>query len=180
VRHRLLTPVGLRSLAPDHPDYRRNYHGDLYSRDSAYHQGTVWPWLIGPFIAAWVKAYPEDRKGARRFLEGLIAAPRYEPWLDQRDIRCRGTLYGSGLCCSSLECRGSVAILGDHLIVRKSFTPYGLRRRFPTFGGGQNSPNDSSSDLSNERPRFLTGTWSIAAKRGADSDPREPYPSNFS
>lgn len=81
VRHRLLTPVGLRSLAPDHPDYRRNYHGDLYSRDSAYHQGTVWPWLIGPFIDAWVKAYPEDRKGARRFLEGLVAAPRYEPCL---------------------------------------------------------------------------------------------------
>ena len=53
--------------------------------DSAYHQGTVWPWLIGPFIDAWVKAYPEDRKGARRFLEGLVAAPRYEPCLGSID-----------------------------------------------------------------------------------------------
>jgi predicted glycogen debranching enzyme len=72
VRDQLLTPVGLRSLAPGHPDYRENYHGDLRTRDAAYHQGTVWPWLIGPFIDAWLKTWPDDIAGARRCLDGLI------------------------------------------------------------------------------------------------------------
>jgi len=73
VRNRLLTPVGLRSLAPGHEDYKRRYFGDLRTRDAAYHQGTVWAWLIGPFIDAWLKVHPDDRTGARSFLNGLIA-----------------------------------------------------------------------------------------------------------
>ena len=71
VRDRLLTPVGLRSLAPGHPDYKPKYYGDLRSRDAAYHQGTVWAWLIGPFVDAWLRVYPGDRAGARRLLEGF-------------------------------------------------------------------------------------------------------------
>ena len=70
VRDRLLTPVGLRSLAPGHPDYKAKYFGDLRSRDAAYHQGTVWAWLIGPFVDAWLKVYPDDRAGAQRLLQG--------------------------------------------------------------------------------------------------------------
>jgi glycogen debranching enzyme len=73
VRQRLLTPVGLRSLAPGHPDYKPKYWGDLRSRDAAYHQGTVWGWLIGPFVDAWLKVHPEDRMGARKLLDGLAA-----------------------------------------------------------------------------------------------------------
>lgn len=73
VREQLLTPVGLRSLAPGHADYKPKYFGDLRARDAAYHQGTVWGWLIGPFIDAWLVVYPEDRVGARRFLEGYVA-----------------------------------------------------------------------------------------------------------
>jgi len=71
VRDKLLTPVGLRSLAPGHPDYKPRYYGDLRSRDAAYHQGTVWSWLIGPFVDAWLAQYPDDREGARRVLEGF-------------------------------------------------------------------------------------------------------------
>ena len=71
VREKLLTPVGLRSLAPGEPDYKARYYGDLRARDAAYHQGTVWAWLIGPFIDAWLKVYPEDRVGARQFLAGF-------------------------------------------------------------------------------------------------------------
>jgi predicted glycogen debranching enzyme len=71
-RERLLTPVGLRSLAPGHRDYKAQYYGDLRSRDAAYHQGTVWGWLAGPFIDAWLKVHPEDVAGARRALEGFI------------------------------------------------------------------------------------------------------------
>jgi predicted glycogen debranching enzyme len=72
VHDRLLTPVGLRSLSREHPDYKPTYDGDLRSRDAAYHQGTVWSWLIGPFVDAWLRVHPGDREGARRFLEGLV------------------------------------------------------------------------------------------------------------
>jgi predicted glycogen debranching enzyme len=71
VVHRdLLTPVGLRSLAPGHPDYKANYDGDLRARDAAYHQGTVWGWLIGHYIDATLKVNP-DIKAARALLSGL-------------------------------------------------------------------------------------------------------------
>jgi glycogen debranching enzyme len=72
VRNRLLTPVGLRSLAPGDADYKAQYFGDLRTRDAAYHQGTVWGWLVGPFIDAWLKVYPDDLEGARRALEGYV------------------------------------------------------------------------------------------------------------
>jgi predicted glycogen debranching enzyme len=73
VHDRLLTAVGLRSLAPGSADYKARYFGDLRTRDAAYHQGTVWAWLIGPWIDAWLKMHPDDHAGARRFLDGLIA-----------------------------------------------------------------------------------------------------------
>jgi predicted glycogen debranching enzyme len=72
VHDRLLTPVGLRSLAPDDRDYKTRYFGDLRSRDAAYHQGTVWGWLVGPFVDAWLKAFPDDAAGARRAVQGFV------------------------------------------------------------------------------------------------------------
>ena len=71
VRARLVTPVGLRSLEPRHPDFKPRYDGDLRARDAAYHQGTVWAWLIGPLVDAWLRVHPADRAGARRWLEGF-------------------------------------------------------------------------------------------------------------
>ena len=73
VRDRLFTPVGLRSLAPGHRDYKAQYYGDLRARDAAYHQGTVWGWLAGPFVDAWLRLYPEDKNGARHALDGFYA-----------------------------------------------------------------------------------------------------------
>jgi len=83
VQDRLLTPVGLRSLAPGEKDYKPKYDGDLRSRDAAYHQGTVWAWLIGPFIDAWLKVHPDDHRTARGFLKG------FEPHLREA---CVGTI----------------------------------------------------------------------------------------
>jgi predicted glycogen debranching enzyme len=80
VEERLVTPVGLRSLSRDHPDYKPKYFGDLRARDAAYHQGTVWGWLIGPFIDAWLKVHDDDRAGARKFLAG------FEPHLNEACI----------------------------------------------------------------------------------------------
>jgi predicted glycogen debranching enzyme len=60
VAKHLLTPYGLRTLAPGDPRYRGRYEGDPASRDSAYHQGTVWPWLMGPFVSAYANVYGQD------------------------------------------------------------------------------------------------------------------------
>jgi predicted glycogen debranching enzyme len=73
VRAKLLTPYGLRSLSPDHPDYKRTYDGDLRARDAAYHQGTVWPWLIGHFVDATLRA-GADAAAVRPYLD---AFPRH-------------------------------------------------------------------------------------------------------
>jgi predicted glycogen debranching enzyme len=66
----LLTSHGLRSLSPQHPQYRGTYEGDQLQRDSAYHQGTVWGWLIGPFVLAHLHVY-KDPAQARQFLEPM-------------------------------------------------------------------------------------------------------------
>ena len=71
-KEKLLTPVGLRSLSPDNKDYKPRYDGDLRSRDAAYHQGTVWAWLIGAWVDAWLKLHPNDSAEARKFLEGFV------------------------------------------------------------------------------------------------------------
>jgi predicted glycogen debranching enzyme len=68
-RH-LLTSYGLRSLAPGHAQYRGQFRGDQQARDGAYHQGTVWSWLLGPFALAHFKVYG-DRLAARAFLEPM-------------------------------------------------------------------------------------------------------------
>jgi predicted glycogen debranching enzyme len=76
VEWELLTPFGLRTLSPRDPNYRGRYSGDPASRDSAYHQGTVWPWLLGPFLTAYVRLHgetPEARQRAGHFLEPLRA-----------------------------------------------------------------------------------------------------------
>jgi predicted glycogen debranching enzyme len=68
---RLLTPYGLRSLAPGHPEYQPVYFGDLRARDLAYHQGTIWPWLIGPFLEAWRLAHPDRVEELRPVITSL-------------------------------------------------------------------------------------------------------------
>ena len=73
VSDRLLTPVGLRTLAPGDPDFKPRYYGDLRARDAAYHQGTVWAWLAGPFVDAWLKVHPDDPAAASQALEGIVS-----------------------------------------------------------------------------------------------------------
>jgi glycogen debranching enzyme len=72
VQEHLLTPYGLRSLAPSDPQYHGRYSGDGADRDGAYHQGTVWPWLMGPFITAYIKV-DGGRKTARMQAEKWLA-----------------------------------------------------------------------------------------------------------
>jgi predicted glycogen debranching enzyme len=73
VKNHLLTPVGLRTLSPEDKSYKGRYEGDAFSRDAAYHQGTVWPWLIAHFGEAYMKA-TEDKVKAKTFLLNYIRA----------------------------------------------------------------------------------------------------------
>jgi predicted glycogen debranching enzyme len=76
VEARLLTPAGLRTLDPADPAYRPHYGGGQRERDGAYHQGTVWPWLMGPFVEAWIRVRGETRRAKdearRRFLQPML------------------------------------------------------------------------------------------------------------
>ena len=74
VEHGLVTPLGLRSLAPDDGRYIGHYAGDPSTRDAAYHQGTVWPWLMGAFVDAWLRVRG-NTAGARRIARQRFAAP---------------------------------------------------------------------------------------------------------
>lgn len=72
VADRLLTPFGLRTLAPEDPSYCPRYGGNPRERDGAYHQGTVWPWLLGPFVRAHSRLYGITERSAA-FLRPLEA-----------------------------------------------------------------------------------------------------------
>jgi glycogen debranching enzyme len=77
VEERLLTPLGLRTLAPGEPGYSPHCRGGVAERDRAYHQGTVWPWLLGAYVEAWVRVRGETaeakRQARNRFLVPLLA-----------------------------------------------------------------------------------------------------------
>jgi predicted glycogen debranching enzyme len=75
VRRELLTPMGLRTLARNERGYQGRYHGGPWQRDSAYHNGTVWPWLIGPFLEAYLRVHGNEthaKEQARRWLAPLL------------------------------------------------------------------------------------------------------------
>ena len=80
VKEHLLTPYGLRSLSPKDKDYIGYYCGNVYERDRAYHQGTVWAWLIGAYISAYARAYAGN-KDALKYIRGLFV-PFYEHLFD--------------------------------------------------------------------------------------------------
>jgi predicted glycogen debranching enzyme len=86
VRDRLLTPFGLRTLEPDDPGYKPRFEGDLMQRDAAYHNGTVWPWLIGPYCEAVLRVNAFS-KAAGDEVRGVI-----EPLVRELDAGCLGQL----------------------------------------------------------------------------------------
>ena len=106
----LLTPLGLRSLAPSDPRYEGRDGGDVRSRDGAYHQGTVWPWLMGPFLSAYLRALggtPAARGQARAWLApfeqhlreaglGQVQPVRDEPAKRAGDLGIEGARVGTG------------------------------------------------------------------------------------
>ena len=86
IRDRLLTPVGLRTLAPGSPGYQPRFEGDMMQRDRAYHNGTVWPWLIGPFIEAHLRVHAFSGDSRRQALAWL------GPLADSMNNGCLGQI----------------------------------------------------------------------------------------
>ena len=95
----LLTSYGLRSLASNHPDYQGHYGGKPLQRDGAYHQGTVWSWLLGHFVQAHLKVY-QNRAIARTFLE---------PMANHLQAGCVGNLSEIFDGDTPFQCRGAFA-----------------------------------------------------------------------
>ena len=81
VMDKLYTPFGLRSLAPEDPSYRSKYGGNAFHRDSAYHQGTVWSWLLGPFLTALVRIYGTEGK-----IRGRELFEEFKPHITQAGV----------------------------------------------------------------------------------------------
>lgn len=82
VSKELVTPYGLRSLSPNHPDYQGHYGGDRCQRDGSYHQGTVWAWLIGHFVQAHLKVYQQPE----------VALNFLTPMAEHLEIGCVGKI----------------------------------------------------------------------------------------
>ena len=113
VQTELLTPLGLRTLSRHDPRYRAHYEGGVTERDTAYHLGTVWPWLMGPFITAYLKvnqrseaARQQGRNLAGRFLR---ARDHHRPGSHLRNRRRRVSLHPARLHRPSLERRRNPA-----------------------------------------------------------------------
>ncbi|MFQ5975885.1 MAG: amylo-alpha-1,6-glucosidase, partial [Candidatus Hydrothermarchaeales archaeon] len=87
VMSELSTPYGLRTLSPNDERYKGYYGGDQFNRDSAYHQGTVWPWLLGPFISAYLKI-TEYSNGSKKIIERDFI----RPFLDHLNTAGVGTI----------------------------------------------------------------------------------------
>ncbi len=71
VTRHLLVPIGVRTLAPGSPQYAAHYAGDQWHRDSSYHQGTAWAWLLGAYVDAWRRAYP-DQEGPHGIVKAML------------------------------------------------------------------------------------------------------------
>lgn len=83
VGRNLLTPYGLRSLAPGDPQYRGRYEGNPFNRDGAYHQGTVWPWLLGPFVTAYLEVHGRSTEARKQAVAWL--AP-FRSWIEDEGL----------------------------------------------------------------------------------------------
>ena len=110
VSERLLTPVGLRSLDPEDPAYRPTYAGDQFSRDSAYHQGTVWSWLLGPFVTALVRVVGEQ--GKMRSKEILEA---FRPHLEEAGIGTVSEIFDASAPHAPRGCIAQAWSIGELL-----------------------------------------------------------------
>jgi predicted glycogen debranching enzyme len=125
VHDQLLTPYGLRTLGPHHPEFKAQYFGDLRARDAAYHQGTVWAWLIGPFVDAWLRVHAERQLEASSFLSGFD---------DHLSLVCIGTISEIFDATEPYTARGCIAQAWSVAEVLRARVTIERARRFEAHG----------------------------------------------
>jgi glycogen debranching enzyme len=113
----LLTPYGLRSLAPSDHEYRGRYEGHPYMRDGAYHQGTVWPWFMGPFLTAYLKVSGRSARARKQAEQKLSELRRF--MLDEALARFRR-------CSTAMRHIGPAAVSHRHGVLR-NYSPFPWR-----------------------------------------------------
>jgi predicted glycogen debranching enzyme len=116
VQQQLATPFGLRTLSPHHPLYQPRYDGDLRARDAAYHQGTVWPWLMGPFVDAWLKVHLHDHVAAT----ALVSA--FDGHLREGGIGTISEIFDAELPYSPRGCISQAWSVAEILRITKRLT----------------------------------------------------------
>jgi glycogen debranching enzyme len=105
VNNQLVTPYGLRTLSLDDPKFVGKCEGNRRSRDTAYHNGTIWPWLLGPFITAYLKVYGDDSETHKLALQNFVL-----PLLGQTIHHgCLGSINEIFDCDPPNEPRGAIA-----------------------------------------------------------------------
>ena len=125
IEEKLLTPFGLRSLSPDDPSYRGRYEGDRVSRDTAYHQGTVWSWLLGPYADALVKTNGAVGKAkARKAVEGLF------PHLQEAGLGTISEIFDGDAPHAPRGCPAQAWSVGEALRVAKDLIAPAKKRPY--------------------------------------------------
>ncbi len=119
VEQKLLTPAGLRTLAPDDPRFVETYAGDPSTRDRAYHQGTVWPWLLGPYFTALVRV-----RGARGIEMGRKILARFEPHLHEACVGSVSEIFDGSSPHAPRGCAAQAWSVGE--ILRAAVEDLGL------------------------------------------------------
>ncbi len=142
VESRLWTPLGLRTLAPGEPRYRAHYEGNVRDRDGAYHQGTAWAWLLGPFIEAWVRVWggTEESKleARRRFLAPL------RRHLDEAGLGHVSEIADGDPPHTPRGCPFQAWSLGELLRIEAFLAPAGRPELEPAVSGIQRAPSGAA------------------------------------
>ena len=105
VERDLMTPYGLRTLSLDDPKFVGKCYGDRRSRDTAYHNGTIWPWLLGPYITAFLKVNDYSTQARRYALENLVV-PLFSVGIHQGGLGSINEIYD---CDPPNEPRGCIS-----------------------------------------------------------------------
>jgi glycogen debranching enzyme len=119
VERHLLTPVGLRTLAPGDPRYRGRYEGGPASRDAAYHQGTVWPWLMGPFVDAYLRVHGGSAEAREQAGKWLAELARY---IDDEGVGQLPEIFDGDAPHRAGGCIAQAWTVGEILRVRSVYT----------------------------------------------------------
>ena len=124
VKDELFTPMGMRSLSPLDSDYQGQYVGDVFSRDNAYHKGTVWGWLIGPYIDALVKVRDVDGK-----IEARIVVEKFASHLDEAGIGSISEIFDGNSPFTPRGCFAQAWSIAELLRVAKEHQLFGSNAR---------------------------------------------------